>query len=198
MNNTPLETRISEVEKNLCIIIPKIYKIFLFENNDMYFDDGILYDIDSIEKRYTALEFNKYTPNYIPIGNDNGDYELVMKSGIKVTRFGFLEQGSIGTLEPEHLQNFIQWYKNGHNFSLDTDDDIDWSKNVQVILTKCPQNKVQTMMNVRKALRLDTPISKLLSVADKTPYVLTDNLSAAAAKSIIEKYHLNEWLRIKF
>ena len=33
MNNTPLETRISEVEKNLCIIIPKIYKIFLFENN---------------------------------------------------------------------------------------------------------------------------------------------------------------------
>lgn len=198
MNNTPLEARISEVEENLCIIIPKVYKDFLFENNEMNFDDGILYDIDSIEERYTTLEFNKYAPNYIPIGNDNGDYELVMKSGIRVTRFGFLEQSSVGALEPEHLHNFVQWYKSGHDFSFDTDDDIDWSKNVQVILTKCPQNKARIMMNIRKSLRLDTPISELLSVADKAPYVLTDNLSAAVAKSIIDKYHLNEWLRIKF
>lgn len=53
-------------------------------------------------------------------------------------------------------------------------------------------------MTIRNALGLDTPISELLSVADKTPYLLTDNLSAAIAKSIIEKFHLDEWLRIKF
>ena len=78
------------------------------------------------------------------------------------------------------------------------EDDIDWSKNVQVILTKYPQNKARTMMTIRNTLRLDIPISKLLSVVDKTPYLLTDNLSAATAKSIIEKFHLDEWLRIKF
>lgn len=198
MNNIPLEARISEVEKKLCIIIPKVYRDFLNENNIMNFNDGILYDINLIEERYTTLEFNKYAPNYIPIGNDNGDYELVMKSGIRVTKFGFLEQGSIGVLEPEHVQSFIQWYKSGHDFSFYTEDDIDWSKNVQIILMKCPRNKAQTMMNIRKALRLDTPISELLSVADKTPYILTDSLSAAAAKSIIEEFHLDEWLRIKF
>lgn len=121
-----------------------------------------------------------------------------MKSGIRVTKFGFLEQGSIGVLEPEHIQSFIQWYKSGHDFSFYTEDDIDWAKNVQIVLMKCPQNKAQTMMNIRRALRLDTPISELLSVADKTPYILTDNLSAAAAKSIIEDFHLDEWLRIKF
>lgn len=200
MSNVPLKIkmRISEVEKKLCMIIPKVYRDFLLENKDMNFNDGILYDIDAIEERYTTLEFNKYAPNYIPIGNNNGDYELVMKSGINVTKFGFLEQGSIGILEPEHIQSFIQWYKSGHNFSFDVEDDIDWSKNVQVILMKCPQNKTRTMMTIRNALGLDIPISELLSVADKTPYLLTDNLSAAIAKSIIEKFHLEEWLRIKF
>lgn len=200
MSNVPLKIkmRISEVEKKLCMIIPKVYRDFLLENKDMNFNDGILYDIDAIEERYTTLEFNKYAPNYIPIGNNNGDYELVMKSGINVTKFGFLEQGSIGILEPEHIQSFIQWYKSGHNFSFDVEDDIDWSKNVKVILMKCPQNKARTMMTIRNALGLDIPISELLSVADKTPYLLTDNLSAAIAKSIIEKFHLEEWLRIKF
>ena len=198
MSNVSLEMRISEVEKKLCMIIPKVYRDFLLENKNMDFNDGVLYDIDSIEERYITLEFNKYAPNYIPIGNDNGDYELVMKSGISVTKFGFLEQGSIGVLEPEHLQSFIQWYKSGHDFSFDVEDDIDWSKNVQVILTKCPQNKVRTMMTIRNALELNISISKLLSIAEKTPYMLTDNLSAAIAKSIIEKFHLDEWLKITF
>ena len=198
MSNVSLEMRISEVEKKLCMIIPKVYRDFLLENKNMDFNDGVLYDIDSIEERYITLEFNKYAPNYIPIGNDNVDYELVMKSGISVTKFGFLEQGSIGVLEPEHLQSFIQWYKSGHDFSFDVEDDIDWSKNVQVILTKCPQNKVRTMMTIRNALELNISISKLLSIAEKTPYMLTDNLSAAIAKSIIEKFHLDEWLKITF
>ncbi len=198
MSNVSLEMRISEVEKKLCMIIPKVYRDFLLENKNMDFNDGVLYDIDSIEERYITLEFNKYAPNYIPIGNDNGDYELVMKSGISVTKFGFLEQGSIGVLEPEHLQSFIQWYKSGHDFSFDVEDDIDWSKNVQVILTKCPQNKVRTMMTIKNALELNISISKLLSIAEKTPYMLTDNLSAAIAKSIIEKFHLDEWLKITF
>lgn len=198
MSNVSLEMRISEVEKKLCMIIPKVYRDFLLENKNMNFNDGVLYDIDSIEERYITLEFNKYAHNYIPIGNDNGDYELVMKSGISVTKFGFLEQGSIGVLEPEHLQSFIQWYKSGHDFSFDVEDDIDWSKNVQVILTKCPQNKVRTMMTIRNALKLNISISKLLSIAEKTPYMLTDNLSAAIAKSIIEKFYLDEWLKITF
>ena len=198
MSNVSLEMRISEVEKKLCMIIPKVYRDFLLENKNMDFNDGVLYDIDSIEERYITLEFNKYAPNYIPIGYDNGDYELVMKSGISVTKFGFLEQGSIGVLEPEHLQSFIQWYKSGHDFSFDVEDDIDWSKNVQVILTKCPQNKVRTMMTIKNALELNISISKLLSIAEKTPYMLTDNLSAAIAKSIIEKFHLDEWLKITF
>ena len=207
MNNKEIETKISEVEKRLNICVPKVYKDFLSENTNLFhdgemcFDDGILYDIETIEERYTALEFDKYAPEYIPIGNDNGDYALVMKSGGRVTRFGILEHGSIGTLKPEHLQSFDQWYRNGHSFSFDDDEEddvVDWSKKVQVILKKSPENKAKTMMAIRKALMLDTPVSELLSAANNTPCVLTDKHSAVIAKSIIEKNHLDEWLEIKF
>ena len=53
-------------------------------------------------------------------------------------------------------------------------------------------------MTIKNALELNISISKLLSIAEKTPYMLTDNLSAAIAKSIIEKFHLDEWLKITF
>lgn len=205
MKNKSLEVRISEIEKRWNVIIPEVYKNFLAENADLFydgvlsFDDGVLYDIESLEERYTTLEFDKYAPEYIPIGNDNGDYELVMKSDSGVTSFGILDQGSIGTLKPEYLQNFDQWYKSGHSFSFDDEDDgVDWSKKVPVILKKTPENKAKTMMIIRKALMLDTPISELLSVADDAPCVLTDRHSATTARSIIEKYQLDEWLELKF
>lgn len=92
------------------VVIPKVYREFLLAGHEMEFDDGILYDIDTIAERYVTLEFAKYAPELIPIGNDNGDYELVMKSGSNITRFGFLEQGSIGTSESEHMMNFSKWY----------------------------------------------------------------------------------------
>ena len=205
MNNKSLEVRIAEIEKRLNIVIPKVYKNFLADNADLFydgiisFDDGVLYDIETLEETYTTLEFDKYAPEYIPIGNDNGDYELVMKSGSRVTRFGMLEHGSIGTLKPEYLQNFNQWYKNGHSFSFDDEDnDVDWSKKVQVILKKTPENKAKTMMIIKKALMLDTPVSELLSIADHAPCVMTDKHSAAIAKSIIAEYQLDEWLELKF
>ncbi len=199
MNEKVLKKRISEVEKKLNIIIPKVYKAFLNENSDMEFDDGILYDIDSLEERYITLEFAEYAPEFIPIGNNNGDYELVMKSGSKTTKFGFLEQGSIGTLKPENLQNFSKWYENGHSFSFDDEyDNVDWSKNVNIILKKTPENKAKTLMTIRKALKLDISISELLSIADNAPCMLTNKYSAAIAKSIITEYQLDEWLEYKF
>ena len=112
-----IEERIAETENRLHIVIPEVYREFLLSGSDMQFDDGILYDIDTIEERYTALGFAEYAPDLIPVGNDNGDYELVMRSGSKVTKLGFLEQGSIGTAKPAHMQDFAEWYKNGHSFS---------------------------------------------------------------------------------
>ena len=198
MNDKELFTRISEVENRLNITIPKVYKDFLLKHDGMEFDDGILYGIEEIEDRYLTFEFNKYAPDLIPIGNDNGDYELVMKSGNQIKRFGIVEQGSVGSLEPEHFHNFTQWYNSGHSFEFETGtSNIDGSKRVKVVLKKCPTDKSRTIMKIRKALRLELPITELLRAANNAPVVLTESLTFAVAKKLIAENSLDEWLDIK-
>ena len=77
---------------------------------------GVLYDVDSIAEMYEALGFLDYAPEYISIGNDNGDYELVMKTDEDAKCFGLLEQGSIGILPPEKMQDFNSWLMKGCPF----------------------------------------------------------------------------------
>ena len=198
MDQKAFETQSTEIEHKLGIVIPVAYQDFLLQNHPMIFDDGILYTVTEIVERYQTLEFARYAPDLIPIGNDNGDYELVMRSGRKIKRFGFLEQGAIGTQEPTHLQNFAQWYANGHSFAVEfVKNEVDWSKIVKVVLKKCPANKAKTMMQIRKALSLDTPVSELLQIADKAPIVLTNALTYAKAKKCIDEASLEEWLDIK-
>ena len=75
---------------------------------------------------------------------------------------------------------------------------MDWSAKVKVVLIKCPENKVKTLMRIRKALRLETPAAELLAAAEHTPCVLTEQFSVIAAKRIIEQEQLEEWLSIQF
>lgn len=193
-----LEMQIARTEQQCGIVIPKVYRDFLHEDHEMIFNDGILYDAEAIAERFRTLEFDRYAPDYVPIGNDNGDYELVMKSGSRTVRFGILEQGAFGSANPAHLQNFRAWYQQGHTFSFESSSGIDWSQNVKVILKKCPEQKANTMLIIRNALRLETPVSELLAAAAHPPVMLTDTLSAAIAKRIIEESELGDWLEIRF
>ncbi len=113
---------ISETENRLGITIPKVYKDFLVKSNGAYFNNGVLYDIETIEEMYNALEFKEYAPNYLSIGNDNGDYEVVMESNEYAVKIGFLEQGSIGIIETENWQDFQEWFDNGCSFNFDDAD----------------------------------------------------------------------------
>ena len=73
----------------------------------------MLYDTNSIVEMYETNEFNEYAPGYFSIGNDNGDYELLMKAELEATQCGFLEAGSIGSLEPDEWFDFEKWLENG-------------------------------------------------------------------------------------
>ena len=96
-------------------------KDFLLRTNGAEFDMGVLYDTDSIAEMYEALGFSDYAPEYISIGNDNGDYELVMRADEDAKSFGLLEQGSIGILEPQKIHDFNAWLKNGCPFDFFTE-----------------------------------------------------------------------------
>ena len=107
---------IDAVQEQLHVPIPNVYREFLFRTNGAEFDMRVLYDAASIAEMYEALGFAQYAPEYISIGNDNGDYELVMEAREDAEYFGLLEQGSVGILKPEKLCSFKEWEKNGFSF----------------------------------------------------------------------------------
>ncbi len=112
--NSPAEEKDIELcENHIGRDIPEVYKQFLRETNGMVLDMCVLYDIDSIVEMYNVHEFEKYAPNYLSIGNDNGDRELIMKAEKGAFECGFLDAGAIGTAEPDEWFDFAAWLKNG-------------------------------------------------------------------------------------
>ena len=115
--HTPANSKqIDDLQKKLHISIPKVYKLFLLQTNGAEFNRGVLYDVDSIAEMYEVLGFAEYAPELISIGNDNGDYELVMEAKEDADCFGLLEQGSIGIIQPQKIQNFQKWIQKGCSF----------------------------------------------------------------------------------
>lgn len=195
--------KMEAIEKELGITIPKVYKEFLTLSDGAEFDGGILYGIDDIVNFYHILELDLYASKYISIGNDNGDYELVMLAESDSLNFGLLEQGSIGTLTPEMLYDFTEWLKSGCNFNFEDDTEEsefcdDWSQPVQVVLVKVPAEKAKGLMKIRKALQLETPIIELLSMSENTPVILTKRYSYGQVKKILdENKELKAWLKVQ-
>ena len=79
-NSPATENEINFSENNILGDLPEVYKQFLRETNGMVLNLCVLYDTDSIVEMYKVNEFAKYAPNYLSIGNDNGDRELVIKA----------------------------------------------------------------------------------------------------------------------
>ena len=72
-NSPATENEINFSENNIIGEIPEVYKQFLRKTNGMVLNLCVLYDTDSIVEMYKVNEFAKYAPNYLSIGNDNGD-----------------------------------------------------------------------------------------------------------------------------
>lgn len=125
-NNPPAtEEEINNAESKTGVVIPDVYKEFLRIANGVDLNNCVLYDTDRITEAYFMYEFDEYAPEYISIGNDNGDYEIVMRAEKDALEIGFLEQGSIGITPPENIQDFRQWVENGCITFDDYDDDED-------------------------------------------------------------------------
>ena len=179
------------------IIVPDVYIEFLAHNRQRIFNDGVLYDYDEILEKFETLEFSEYASNYIPIGNDNGDYELVMKAEKDEILFGVIDQGAIGAAEPELWQNFIQWYENGAKFIFDSSKKNSNPK-VRVYIKALPDdNREKILMQIKKALVIDMPTSELLKLADTIPCVITEKYYKGQIDVLIKKHKLEEWIAYK-
>ena len=104
----------------------------------------VLYDTDSIVEMYKVNEFAKYAPNYLSIGNDNGDRELVIKAEKDACVCGFLDAGAIGTAEPDEWFNFVLWIENGCEML--EEKPAEWG-NISII--NIPDDKLKFLMEMK-------------------------------------------------
>ena len=100
-------------EKEIEQRIPQIYQEFLNIMNGACMNLCILYGTDDLVEMYKCNEFSEYAPEYISIGNDNGDCELIIKAEPDAVFCGWLDAGAIGSAEPEVWFDFTEWVEKG-------------------------------------------------------------------------------------
>ena len=124
-NRPASEADIDLVESKIKGVLPDIYKEFLKTANGMILNLCVLYDTKSIAEMYDCNEFAEYAPEYVSIGNDNGDREIIMKAEKDAVFCGFLDAGSIGISQPDQWFEFQSWVQNGCDMSEVDDDEME-------------------------------------------------------------------------
>ena len=101
---------INNIEQKINKIIPDVYKQFLLLTNGAVMNECVLY---SLQRIVLADEIHKPGNKYVCIGNDNGDYEIIMEAKREAVLCGFIEAGSIGILQPDKWLKFEEWINKG-------------------------------------------------------------------------------------
>lgn len=112
-----MENNINDIEKALGIRLPGAYRHFLLRAQ--LTGDGVvggylhLYGTGNLLERNTTYEVQKYLPDYISIGDDNGGQAICLHCNdhdetVYLTGYGALDTGSMAVLS----DNFTDWIQN--------------------------------------------------------------------------------------
>ena len=181
-NSPATENEINFSENNILGDLPEVYKQFLRETNGMVLNLCVLYDTDSIVEMYKVNEFAKYAPNYLSIGNDNGDRELIIKAEKGAVLCGFLDAAEIGSSEPEEWFNFKSWVENG--CEMDEEDDTEYGN---VYITKLPDEKLKFLAETKKIFALSISTGVLYQQVNTLPCVIVQQITESKADILIQK-----------
>ena len=184
INPPASENDIAFVEKNIVGSLPEIYKSFLRRANGIILNNCVLYDTDSIVEMYTANQFKEYAPDYVSIGNDNGDRELIMKAENNAVMCGFLDAGALGTEQPDDWFEFTSFLAGGCEILEDEEDIADKGK---ICIIKIPTDKMKFMVETKKVFALSISTSELLKGIKTLPFVIVQDVLKAKAQILISQ-----------
>ena len=182
-NSPATENEINFSENNILGDLPEVYKQFLRETNGMVLNLCVLYDTDSIVEMYKVNEFAKYAPNYLSIGNDNGDRELIIQAEKGAVLCGFLDAAEIGSSEPEEWFNFKSWAESG----CEMDDEEDDTGYGNVYITKLPDEKLKFLAETKKIFALSISTGVLYQQVNTLPCVIVQQITESKADILMQK-----------
>ena len=127
-------------------ILPDVYKEFLKITNGAVLNEYVFYSTKEMIEMYKCHDFSNNMPEYISIGNDNGDWELVIKATKDATLCGFLDAGSIGIFDPDEWFDFRLWINEG--CKMFEEDDNSYLGKVYII--KLPKEKLKFLAETKR------------------------------------------------
>ncbi|MGN4125504.1 SMI1/KNR4 family protein [Lysinibacillus sphaericus] len=100
---------IHQVEKELQIVLPKVYKELLSVSNGVLGNLAHLYSTDELIEMNKTYEVQSYAPGYVSVGNDNGGYHLLMRAEEDAVHFQLVSDGYGVPTENDITDNFLSW-----------------------------------------------------------------------------------------
>lgn len=201
-NKPATEKEIQLAENQIHGFLPDIYKDFLRLANGMVLNLCVLYSTSDLIEMYNCNEFEKYAPDYISIGNDNGDRELIIKAEKNAVLCGFLDAGSIGTSEPDEWFDFKSWLEHGCLINDDTEDDedidLDSPEYGKVYITRLPDEKLKFLNETKKLFALSISTGVLYKQVNHLPCVIKEGITESYARIIISETSFPECYDFKY
>lgn len=176
------------------IIVPNIYKEFELEHGEFLNDGGIMFfKVNQIREAYIYMEFEKYAPEYIPIGNDSGNLVFVMKQE-KFSKEVIILPDSFTGIDSayEIIDDFKKWSE--RNFPI-ADNTID-HRYVNILLLTYPEGGVKSLFEIRKSLELDYSMKELLEKSRNLPSILKENIIEECAIKLINSSEFSDILSL--
>ena len=178
---------IIDVEKELELTIPDVYKEFLLKMNGAELSDELLYSTDDLVEMNVLNEVREYAPGFISIGSDNGDYELLMKATKDEIAFRLVDAGYMvpndeyDTIYP----SFKGWINNGA--VLIEEEEEAKAEVGKLILIAPPENGSSDLVIIEKAFNIQYHAFDILKGYKNVPFILANNI---AINDALEKIKL--------
>lgn len=189
------DDEIKSVEKEMNILLPKIYKKLLKNTNGFSTDRGLtIYGTDDIFERNLTLEVDEYAKGYIAIGDDSGDIVFLISKDD--TKEEILAVGC-GDMNPSNAKivspNLSKWLDNDCNLSYMTVKNAtqNYIKYCSILLVDNPKGGLKDLIKIKNVLDVEMPLSELLKASKKLPFPIVSNISYGKALNYLEK--LNEF-----
>lgn len=188
--NKPVSmNEIQLVEQSKNVILPNAYKELLKITNGFSVGGGLLmYGTGDIIERNDTWEVEEYAEGYVSIGDDGGGNVFLMLQGEQETEVLSVDSGDMNPINASKLtSNLIDWI-NGGLETKNIETAFESSDNCKILLMKAPGGGLKDLIEIKKVLGIEIPMSELLNGAKNPPSILSYKFPYGKAKILVEKF----------
>ncbi|MFA1509564.1 SMI1/KNR4 family protein [Priestia aryabhattai] len=188
-NTSASDIEIQEVEDRMKIILPNVYRGLLRCTNGFSIDGGVLiYGTQDIAERNETWEVDKYTSDYVAIGDDGGGNVFLMLQDTEEKTVFVVDSGDMNPTNATIIAlDFIKWVSNGCLIEGAQKQAVESSNTCNIVLIKAPDGGLKDLVNIKKVLGIDISTGDLLRASKNPPFILVEKFPYGKAKKLIEK-----------